>query len=153
VVNNAGLPVALLNLAVSANGAPNVLVESVPVTVGTATYPRSLYLRRALTNNTGKAVTRLRFRITEMSNGGVNTAILRALNSSDITIDGQSVKGLTLDTVPAQPTGGGLNSTLSAGAITLAAPLAAGAKVNVQFRLGIVQGGSYRFYANVEAAN
>ncbi|NOT62622.1 MAG: cadherin-like domain-containing protein [Acidobacteria bacterium] len=156
VVNNAGLPVALLNPAVSANNAPNVLVESVPVTVGSATYPRSLYLRRSLTNNTGRAVTKLRFRIVEISNGGVNTAILRALNSDDITltINGQSVavKGLTLE-APTQPTGGGLNSTLCAGSITLAAPLAKGAKVNVQFRLGIAQGGFYRFYANVEAAN
>ncbi len=153
LVNNAGVPVALLNPANSANSAPNTFVENVAVTMGTATYPRSLYLRRTLTNNTSKPVTRLRFRITEISNGGVNTAILRALNASDITINGQTVSGLTLETIPAQPTGGGLNSTLSSGSITLAAPLAAGAKVNVQFRLGIVQGGSYRFYANIEAAH
>ena len=153
LVNNAGLPVALLNPANSATSGPNTFVENVAVTVGVATYPRSLYLRRTLTNNTNKPVTKLRFRITEISNGGVNTAILRALSSDDITINGLAVKGLTLETPPLQPTGGGLNSTLSAGAITLAAPLTAGAKVNVQFRLGVVQGGSYRFYANIEAAN
>ena len=121
--------------------------------MGSATYTRSLYLRRAFTNNTGAPVTKLRFRVIEMSNGGVNTAILRAINSGDITVNGQPVKGLTLETPPAQPTGGGVNSTLCVGSITLAAPLANGAKVNVQFRLGIVQGGSYRFFVNTEASN
>ena len=153
---NSTLPVTMLNPAIYANNGPNTVVESVPVTVGSATYPRSLYLRRTLTNNTGSPVKKLRFRITELSNGGVNTAILRALNSDDITatIGGQpvTVKGLTLE-APTQPTGGSVNSTLSVGSITLAAPLANGAKINVQFRLGIVQGGSYRFFANVEASN
>ncbi|NOT59523.1 MAG: hypothetical protein HOP19_04775, partial [Acidobacteria bacterium] len=127
LVNNAGLPLVLLNPAISPGNQPNSLVENVAVTMGTATYPRSLYLRRTLTNNMGKPVTRLRFRIMELSNGGVNTAILRALSSSDITVNGLPVKGLTLDQLPTQPTGGGLNSTLSAGVVTLAAPLAAGA--------------------------
>jgi hypothetical protein len=61
--------------------------------------------------------------------------------------------GLWLARLPSQPAGGGLNSTLNVGSITPATPLAVGAKVNVQFRLGIAQGGSYRFCANVEAAN
>ena len=147
------LPLAVSNPASSASSGPNAVVENVAAEWGETIFSRSLYLRRTLTNNTGKPVTRLRFRITEISNGGVNTAILRALSSSDITVNGQLVKGLTLETPPSQPNGGGLNSALSAGSITLAAPLAVGAKINVQFRLGIVQGGSYRFYANVEAAN
>ena len=153
VLNNAGLPAALLNPAVNASSSPNTLIENVPTDHGEMMFPRSLYLRRTITNNTGKPVTKLRFRITEISNGGVNTAVLRALSASDITINGQAVKGLKLDTSPSQPSGGGMNSSLSAGSITLATPLAAGGKLNVQFQLGVLQGGSYRFYANIEAAN
>ncbi|NOT64137.1 MAG: hypothetical protein HOP19_28310, partial [Acidobacteria bacterium] len=122
-------------------------------TMGTMTYPRSLYLRRGFTNNTGASVSKLRFRVIEISNGGVNTAILRALSSADVTVNGTAVKGLTIETPPAQPNGGGLNSTLSTGSITLAAPLAMGQKVTVQFRLGIVQNGSYRFFVNIETQN
>ena len=149
MVNNAGMPVALLKPTVSANAAPNVAVVTEDG-VGTT---RSLYLRRTITNSTGAPVKKLRFRIVEMSRGGLGIASLRAQTSVDITIDGQTVKGLLLEDAAAQPTGGGLNSTLCEGTITMAAPLAMGAKVNVQFRLGIVSGGSYRFVANVEAQN
>ncbi|NOT64102.1 MAG: hypothetical protein HOP19_28135 [Acidobacteria bacterium] len=65
LVNNTGLPAALFNPAVNANSAPNVLIESVPVT-----------------------------------NGGMNTASLRALNAGDVLVNGKSVKGLTLETPP-----------------------------------------------------
>src|SRR5436305_10740452 len=44
-----------------------------------------------------------------------------------------------------------MNSTLSAGSITPGTPLAAGDSVSVQFVLGVVQGGSYRFLVNIEA--
>ncbi|MCA1593451.1 MAG: cadherin-like domain-containing protein [Acidobacteria bacterium] len=89
-------------------------------------------------------------------------------------------QGLTLEQPPTQPNGGGLNSSLSLtsvttepvtneatvgnedsavplGApttndtITLAAPLANGASVSVNFLLGIQQTGTFRFYINVEA--
>jgi hypothetical protein len=47
--------------------------------------------------------------------------------------------------------GGGYNSTVSAGTITLGTPLAAGASVNVQFLLGVQQTGNFRFLVIVEA--
>jgi hypothetical protein len=56
-----------------------------------------------------------------------------------------------LEGPPAQPNGGALNSTLTVGNITLGAPLAPGASVNVQFLLGIQQTGLFRFFINVEA--
>ena len=61
------------------------------------------------------------------------------------------VQRLTLEQPPSQANGGGLNSSLSAGAITLAAPLAPGASINVEFLLGIQQAGAFRFFVNVEA--
>ncbi len=152
-VNNAGMPVALLKTGIAATTWPNAEVVT-EAGVGTT---RSLYLRRAVTNSTGAPVKKLRFRIVEMSTGGVGIANLRAQTSlnATLTVDGLpvAVKGLQLEDAASQPNGGGINSTLCEGTITLAQPLAAGAKVNVQFRLGVVSGGSYRFVANVEAQN
>ena len=54
---------------------------------------------------------------------------------------------------PAHPVGGGLHSTLSAGTVSLATPLAAGASISVQFLLGVERAGNFRFFINVEAAN
>ena len=63
-----------------------------------------------------------------------------------------TVRGTTLEeTPPAQANGGGFNSSLSAGVITLAAPLAPGATIDVQWLLGIQQTGAFRFYVNIEA--
>ena len=47
--------------------------------------------------------------------------------------------------------GGGLNSTLSAGVITMASPLAPNNSINVHFTLGVMQGGNFRIFVNVEA--
>ena len=46
--------------------------------------------------------------------------------------------------------GGGLNSTVRVGAIDLRAPLAPGSSIDVQFLLGVQQGGSFRFFLLVE---
>ncbi|MFL6209547.1 MAG: hypothetical protein ACJ74W_11890, partial [Pyrinomonadaceae bacterium] len=61
------------------------------------------------------------------------------------------IRGTTLEQPPSQPNGGGFNSTLSAGTVTLATPLAAGASVNLRFLLGVQQAGAFRFFINVEA--
>jgi hypothetical protein len=47
--------------------------------------------------------------------------------------------------------GGGFNSSLDAGTVTLGTALAPGASINLQFLLGIQQTGSFRIYVNVEA--
>jgi hypothetical protein len=85
-------------------------------------------------------------------------ADLRAITSPDISValsaacGGASipVKGTTLETPPLQPNGGGLNSTLSAGTITLAAPLVPNAKIDVQLLTGVKQSGTFRFFIIVE---
>jgi len=118
----------------------------------------TLTIRRRYTNNTGLPVTRLRFRVIEVttypSPGGA-TADMRARSSSDetVTLTGgtqTTVRGTTLENPPAQTSGGGFNSTLSADAVTLAAPLAPGATIDLQWRLGVVQTGNFRFYVKVE---
>lgn len=122
----------------------------------------TIIIRRVFTNNTGAPITALRFRvvtITTLNSPGYTPlgaqADLRALTSADTSVtraDGVTVqvRGTTLDETPApaQPNGGGYNSTLS---VALPQPLANGASVNVQFVLGVVQGGSFNFFVNVEA--
>ena len=98
-----------------------------------------------------------------MGNIVAGQADLRGLNSPDgvVTITGGGavqVRGLTVEQGPElpdgkvpQPNGGGMNSSMLVGVINVAQPLAPGANVNVEFRLGVQTGGSFRFFINVEA--
>jgi hypothetical protein len=124
-----------------------------------------LLFRRTFTNNTGAPVSRLRFRVIDLTGpgtpasqcGGNPCGDVRALTSQDgeAAVGGQvvTVRGVRLEEPPEQPAGGGLNSSLSADFITLGTPLAAGESVNIVFKLGVMRNGSYRFYLNVEAQN
>lgn len=126
-----------------------------------------LSLRRKVTNTSGASITRLRFRVIDITTlgspgGGPATtqADLRALSSTQmvITVNGNptTVEGTTLEQPASTPTmdgglGGGLNNSLSVGTITLGTPLLNGQTVNVQFLLGVQKEGSFRFAVNVEA--
>jgi hypothetical protein len=146
---------------------PNRVRNLTPVTNGAN---GTLAVRRRFVNNTGAEITRLRFRIVDISSisvpGGI--ADMRALTSTDVTVTGitdtatcaaagttppcsVTVFGTTLEEPPTQALGGAHNSSLSVGTITLAAPLAAGASINLQFLLGVQQTGSFKFFINVEA--
>ncbi len=113
-------------------------------------------IRRKFTNRMNQAVTRLRFRIvdiTTLGNRAPAESDLRIIDAPDITVTttaGQTVpvKGAVIETPPAQPIGGGLNTSLT---ITTGVPLTPGASVNVQFLMGVQTGGSFRFFVNVEA--
>jgi hypothetical protein len=128
----------------------------------------TLSIRKRIVNNTGNPVTRLRFRIVDITTFPVpgGFADLRARTSGPVIVSGVNdpatcgalptpctvtVQGTTLETPPSQPNGGGFNSSLSAGTITLGAPLAPGGSINVQFLLGIQGTGTFKFFINVEA--
>jgi hypothetical protein len=129
----------------------------------------TLSLRRRFTNNTGASVTRLRFRIIDISSfpsAGGTVADVRAITSGDVVVSGINdsatcapatapcsitVNGTTVEISSAQPNGGGFNTSLAAGTITLGTPLANGASINVQFLLGVQQPGTFKFFVNVEA--
>lgn len=81
-------------------------------------------------------------------NDGVTCAATGSPPTAPCTV---TVHGTTLEQPPNQPSGGGLNSTLAAGTITLATPLANGASINVQFLLGVQQTGFFRYLIIVEA--
>ncbi|HEY1402823.1 MAG TPA: hypothetical protein VGB05_01715, partial [Pyrinomonadaceae bacterium] len=114
----------------------------------------TLLLRRRFRNTTSEPVRQLRFRVVNITTLGVRQpgeADLRLLSSSDVEATDSNgnpviIEGVTLEeNPPAQPNGGGLNSTVRLSRITLGTPLAPGAAVNLQFRLGVMQDGNFRF--------
>jgi hypothetical protein len=133
----------------------------------------TLSIRRRFVNQTGANVTRLRFRIVEITtfpSPGGGVADLRTITSSNVVVSGVNdantcqaatgnpttpctvtVKGTTLEQPPTQPNGGGYNSTMVDGTITVGTPLAPGASAIVQFVLGVQTTGTFRFLIVVEA--
>jgi hypothetical protein len=128
----------------------------------------TLLLRRSVTNNSGVPISRLRFRVIDVttvnredeSNGG-QQAILHVRSSSDETVSGVPGRGdvqvLGLqdeqEFMENETMCGGLNNSLSVSSdfINLESPLAPGATIDVVFLLGVEQTGHFRFYVNVEA--
>ena len=132
----------------------------------------TLDIRRRVVNSSGAPVTRLRFRVIDITTFPAPSGIadLRTRTSSLVVVSGINdaatclasngvattpctinVQGTTLEQPPSQPNGGAFGSTYSAGTVTLGTPLANGASINVRFLLGIQQTGSFKFYINVEA--
>ncbi len=120
----------------------------------------TLSLRKRVVNNTSAPVTRLRFRVVDITGfptPNMATADMRPITSNQIMVmlsgggGTTTVEGTTLEAPPTQALGGGLNSSLGVGTITLATPLAAGGTLNVQFLLGVQQRGNFRFFVNIEA--
>lgn len=144
----------------------NALTPSLidPLTCGACTPNRvrngsgnsgTLIIRRRFTNNTGATVTRLRFRVIDITTLGSPPVVadLRLANSSDETVStslgSAFVQGTTIEQPPLQPNGGGLNTSL-----TTALPaggLANGQSLNVQFTTNVIAIGRFRFYISVEA--
>jgi uncharacterized repeat protein (TIGR01451 family) len=145
---------ALVDPTVSNASAPNFVRDPTPVANGTS---GTLEFRRAFTNNTGAAVTSLRFRVVGLSTSpsGAGAADLRALSSGAIVVatagGPATVHGTTLQTPPSQPSGGGVNSSLAAGSVTLATPVPNGASVNLRFLFGVEQAGDYDIAFVLEA--
>jgi hypothetical protein len=118
----------------------------------------TLAIRRKFTNRTGVNVTRLRFRIVDITTRTeAGVADLRAVGGTGsfeatLTNSGTAtIQRLTLEQPPIQTGGGGFNSTLSADTITLGQSLAPDASINVEFILGVMTNGNFRFFVNVEA--
>ena len=119
----------------------------------------TLAFRRHFVNNTGASISRLRFRVFDITT--LNTPVtappqaeLRLTNSSDAMVNTAfgtqiTVQGTQLETPSAQANGGGLNSSLT---VTLPnTGLANGAGIDVQLMLNVVVNGRFRFFFNVEA--
>ncbi|HEV2708219.1 MAG TPA: lamin tail domain-containing protein [Pyrinomonadaceae bacterium] len=195
VERNGALIIAQLDPAQCSTCAPNRSRDT-SVYTDTLTNPSTpatfnngrLMIRRTYTNATGSPITRLRFRITDITTlnspgyslGGAQ-ADLRAITSPDENINMTSgetvlVRGLRLEDPARGVERGGLNASLAADFVTtsapategddtaafgapsvsgdtinLAAPLQPGQSISVQFWLGVVQPGRFRFLVNFEA--
>ncbi|HVG38553.1 MAG TPA: hypothetical protein VM870_04660 [Pyrinomonadaceae bacterium] len=119
----------------------------------------TLLIRRRFVNNTGVPVTTLRFRVVDITTLGNTTAAqadLRVLSSTARAVTNTAsatvnLSALALQTPPTQPVGGGVNSSVGVTAITTTVPLAAGASIDLEFTLGVMRDGPFRFIVNVEA--
>jgi len=111
----------------------------------------TLDVRRKFTNQTGANLSRLRFRIVDLSTfpspSGIADLRPRTSTAVVVTVTGGNVvvQGTTLEQPPSQPNGGGFNSTMSVGTISLGSQLGNGASVNVRFLFGIQQTGTFKF--------
>jgi hypothetical protein len=118
----------------------------------------TLSIRRTFTNNTGNSITRLRFRVIDLTTypQPTDTADLRVITSNSTTTNltnGATVDvlGTKLEQPPWQIVAGGINSSLTVASVTPGTPLIAGATVNLQFLLGVEQIGCYRFAVLAES--
>jgi hypothetical protein len=163
IQRNASFDVNLLDVCVASASPPNRVRDFTTDPANNSTFG-TLDIRRTVVNNTGGNVTRLRFRIIDLTTfpapSGFADLRPRTSTAVVVTVDrppcgsgtsNVTVQGTTLEQSPAQPNGGGFNSSLSAGVVTLATPIANGASVDVRFLLGIQQTGSFKIYVNVEA--
>ncbi|WP_183094631.1 proprotein convertase P-domain-containing protein [Nocardioides stalactiti] len=151
--SNALLDVSLLDPCVGASAPPNAVRDFTSDPANNSTFGTT-DIRRTITNNTGGNVTRLRLRVADVRTfpapSGISDLRPRTSTAVVVTTDrppcgsgtsNVTVQGTTLEQPPSQPNGGGFNSSLSVGVVTLATPLAPGASVDVRLLLGIQQTG------------
>lgn len=158
VQRNAAIKGSLIDPSQPSTASPNRVRSSSGANPTTAAFG-TLSIQRRFTNTTPDAITRLRFRVVDITtlNSPVVTAPqadLRVLSSSGTVTNSAgttvaTVTGLTLEQPPTQPLGGGLNSSLTV--IPPNGSLASGSTIDVQFLLGVQQEGNFRFLVNVEA--
>jgi hypothetical protein len=168
--DNAGIGLPLLDATQPSANSPNRGRDTTSDPINNSQFG-TMTIRRRVTNSTGATVTKLRFRIIELTTGPnapAGIADLRARTSTPTIFTGiqdsatcastgtpatapcqVTVQGTTLEQPPNQTSGGGYNSTMS---VTLPGPgLDNKASLDVQFRLGIQQTGTFRFYIIIEA--
>jgi hypothetical protein len=163
IMRNASFVTQLLDACVAETSPPNRVRDFTSDPANNSTFG-TLDVRKTFVNNTGGNVTRLRFRIINIdtfpSPSGVADLRPRTSTAVVVTVDrapcgsgtsNVTVQGTTLEQPPSQPNGGGFNSTMSAGVITLATPLANGSSVDLRFLYGIQQTGRFIVQLNIEA--
>src|SRR4029453_15391097 len=136
IQRNASFNVALLDPCVAQSAAPNRVRDFTSDPANNSTFG-TLDIRRTFTNNTGGNVTRLRFRVIDITTfpapSGIADLRPRTSTAVVVTVDrppcgsgtsNVTVQGTTLEQPPSQHNGGGFNSSMSAGVVTLATPLA-----------------------------
>jgi uncharacterized repeat protein (TIGR01451 family) len=162
---DANMQLFLLDGGVGVSSVPNRVRDMTP---GDPLFAANgtLALRRRIFNSTGSTVTRLRFRVVEITTIPLvaGDADVRAMTTptdvAGVTITNDTVtcggpasctvtvKKTTLETPPAQPNAGGWNSTLT---VDIPGGMPNNSSVNIQLLLGVQQAGNFRYYIIVEA--
>jgi hypothetical protein len=171
IQRNSTFATVLIDATVSGSNSPNRNRDFTSDPANNSTFG-TISLRRRFVNNTGGNVTRLRYRVVDITTFPAPSGIadLRPRTSASVVVAGindaatcaatgapvtppctATVQGTTLETPPAQPNGSGFNGSMSAGTVTLGTPLANGASINLQFLNGIQQTGNFKVYLNIEA--
>ena len=171
IQRNSTITENLLDSTVPRANPPNRVRDFTSVPAQNSTFG-TISVRRRFVNNTGASITSLRFRVIDITTFPAPSgfADMRPRNSGAVVVAGindpvtclvtgapvtppctATVQGTTLDTPPTQANGGGFNSSLTAGTVTLLTPLANGASINLQFLFGLQQTGNFKVYVNVEA--
>jgi hypothetical protein len=163
VVGSQPIAAAVLDSCATADTPPNRARDFTSDAANNSTFG-TLEARVTFTNNTSAPLTRLRFRIVDITTfpapSGFADLRPRTSTSVVVTVDrppcgaGTSninLQGTTLEAPPDQINGGGFNSTLVVTSITPAAPLAVGASIDVRFLIGIQQTGNFRVGVLVES--
>ena len=161
IMRNSIVATTLLDANVGSSGVPNRVRDFTSDPPNNSTFG-TLDFRRRFVNNTGGNVTRLRFRVIDLTTFPAPSGIadMRPRTSTLVVVSGITdaatclasngvattpctinVQGSTLEQPPSQPNGGGFNSSMSAGTITLGTPLANGASINLRFLMGLQQTG------------
>ncbi|HEX8178318.1 MAG TPA: PQQ-dependent sugar dehydrogenase [Pyrinomonadaceae bacterium] len=152
IQRNAQIKSSLIEPQQLSTAPPNRLRDTTPVANGAE---GTLEIRRRFKNSTGQSISRLRFRVVDITtlstpNPGGAQADLRLLTSNDLNVTTSlgalTVKGTIVEAPPNQPGGGGLNTT-----VNVPGGVANGATVDVRFVLGVQTNGRFRFLVNVEA--
>ena len=160
----------LIDATVSSAAPPNRVRDFTSDPANNSTFG-TLSIRRRFVNNTGGNVTRLRYRVIDITTFPAPSgfADLRPRSTVAVVVAGVNdsgtcaatgapatppctitVQGTTLEQPPSQPNGSGFNGSLSSGTVTLGTPLANGASINIQWLLGIQQTGTFKYYINIE---
>lgn len=174
IQRNSTFAALLLDATVGSGTPPNRVRDFTSDPANNSTFG-TLSIRRRFVNNTGGAVTRLRFRVIDLDTfpAASGFADLRPRTSGAVVVAGindaatcaatgapatppctATVQGTSLEQAASpgnQPNGGGFNTSMGAGTVTLGTPLANGASINLLFLIGIQQTGSFRIYLNIEA--
>lgn len=157
VTRGTALGVAPLDTCPNYNAPPNIVRDYTSDPANNSTFG-TLDLRFTFTNSTGVDLTRLRFRIVDLTTfpAPSGTADLRPRTSTSVvvTVDrapcesgtsNVTVNGTTLEQPPSQPNGSGFNGSLSVGAVSIGNPLTNGSSIDVRFLLGLQQIGNFKF--------
>ncbi len=146
----------VLDTCVSGQSPPNSVRDFTSDPANNSTFGTQ-DIRFTYTNSSGQNLTRLRFRIVDLTTfpapSGIADFRPRSSTAVVVTVDrppcgsgtsNVTVQGTTLEQPPSQPNGSGFNGSMSVGSVTLATPLANGASIDVRVLNGIQQTGHFK---------